>query len=97
MTKQPMQADGAATRPNVTDENGELASRRNPDPAGESQNAGESGGGPYPNPHSGKGDSPDGPDKFGGHGGQSEIAYHGGGQLGEERPTGTPNAPTRED
>jgi len=42
---------------------------------------GESGGGPYPNPHSGK--KPDSsPGDFLGHGGQTEIGYHGGGQLG---------------
>ena len=35
---------------------------------------GESGGGAYPNPHDGKASSAPG---FMGHGGQSEIAYHG--------------------
>ncbi|WP_205480754.1 hypothetical protein [Sphingomonas arenae] len=94
MTKQPMQADGGATRREMADENGELASRRDDDQAGGLQNTGESGGGAYPNPHTGKGDNPDGPDKFGGHGGQTRIDYHGGGQLGEEQPTGTPNSPT---
>lgn len=94
MSKQPMQADGGGTSPEMADENGELASRRD-NHASEGVNKGESGGGAYPNPHSGKGSSSDGPDKFGGHGGQTEVAYHGGGQLGEERPTGTPNAPAR--
>lgn len=94
MTKQPMQADGGATRPDMADENGELASRRDADQGGGLPNTGESGGGAYPNPHTGKGGSPDGPDKFGGHGGQTRIDYHGGGQLGDERPTGTPNSPT---
>ena len=44
--------------------------------------AGESGGGAYPNPHDGGGKPDDG---FMGHGGQSEIAYHGPGQLGEDK------------
>ena len=48
MTKQPMQADGGATRPEMADENGELASRRDADQGG-LPNTGESGGGAYPN------------------------------------------------
>jgi hypothetical protein len=40
------------------------------------QGAGESQGGAYPNPHSGK-DPKSGPDTFLGHGGQTEIAYQG--------------------
>lgn len=95
--KQPMQADGSGTRPEMPDENGELASRRDAQMSGGLPNTGESGGGAYPNPHTGKGESPDGPDKFGGHGGQSEIAYHGGGQLGEEREAPNPNSVTKED
>lgn len=42
---------------------------------------GESGGGAYPNPQTGK--KPDG-GGFMGHGGQSDIDYHGGGQGGEQ-------------
>jgi len=39
---------------------------------------GESKGGAYPNPHGGK--KPEGgPDSFMGHGGQTEIDYHGSG------------------
>lgn len=81
--KQPMQADGSGTKPRLIDENGELTSRR-----GKGQ-PGESGGGPYPNPHSGK---------KGGkwHGGQSEQAYHGTGQLGEQKTGEQPNAASRE-
>lgn len=97
MTKQPMQADGDAGQTKIADDNGELASRRNADQAGGLPNPGESGGGAYPNPRTGKKGSPDGPDTFGGHGGQTEIAYHGGGQLGEEQSAGTPNSPTKED
>ncbi len=91
--KVPMQADGGSTQPKMPDDKGELASRRDDD-AGGLPNSGESGGGAYQNPHTGKGDNPDGPDKFGGHGGQTRVDYHGGGQLGDEQPTGTPNSPT---
>ncbi len=51
--------------------------------------SGESGGGAYPNPHTGKE-----PPKKEWHGGQSGTAYHGGGQLGEEetQPGGNPNS-----
>ena len=47
---------------------------------------GESGGGAYPNPHTGSegsGDNND-PGGFLGHGGQSDIAYHGPGNLGDQ-------------
>jgi len=42
---------------------------------------GESGGGAYPNPHAGKTETNTG---FMAHGGQTDIAYHGGGQAGED-------------
>jgi len=54
----------------------------------------DSSGGAYENPHSGK----DGASEVGGffgHGGQSEIAYHGGGQRGGEG-SETANATTQE-
>ena len=55
---------------------------------------GESGGGPYPNPHTGKEPGNDG---FMGHGGQTEMPYHGPGQLGNEDAddAGNENAPAR--
>jgi hypothetical protein len=81
--KQTMQADGCGTEPRMIDENGELASRR-----GEGQ-PGESGGGPYRNPHSGKK-----PGNW--HGGQTEQAYHGAGQLGEQKTAEQPNAGSRQ-
>lgn len=43
--------------------------------------AGESGGGAYPNPHTGKKGDQGG---WMGHGGQTEVGYHGGGQSGDE-------------
>jgi hypothetical protein len=51
---------------------------------------GDSGGGAYPNPHSGRKPSKDG---FMGSGGQSGMEYHGAGQLGEKKEKGNPNAP----
>ena len=55
---------------------------------------GESQGGAYPNPHSGK---PDSEKDY--HGGQSGQAYHGHGQLGETDVEGeeNANAPSKED
>jgi hypothetical protein len=89
LTNKPMQADGAGTTPRHIDENGELASRRGPDQAG------ESGGGPYSNQQGGKRDR----GKIGsffGHGGQSEQAYHGTGQLGDDEMGAQPNAGSKE-
>ena len=54
---------------------------------------GDSGGGAYPNPHTGKGGSDS--EGFMGHGGQTEMPYHGKGQLGEEAVEGNENAPAR--
>jgi len=51
---------------------------------------GDSGGGAYPNPHTGKGGSDS--EGFMGHGGQTEMPYHGGEQLGEESVGGNSNA-----
>ena len=51
---------------------------------------GESGGGAYPNPHSGK-EKPD----F--KGGQSDHSYYGGGQLGDRKFEDNENAPSEED
>lgn len=54
--------------------------------------AGQSGGGAYPNPHSGKDGHSDG---YEGHGGQSGMEYHGSGQLGEKKVGANPNAPAK--
>ena len=51
---------------------------------------GESGGGSYPNPHTGK-------DKGSFHGGQSVAGYFGTGQLGDKETGETHNAPANED
>jgi hypothetical protein len=51
---------------------------------------GDSGGGAYPNPHSGKKPGNGG---YMGHGGQTEMPYHGTGQLGDQDVGGTDNSP----
>ena len=45
---------------------------------------GSDAGAPYPNPHTGSGPKDD-MNGLNAHGGQSEIAYHGPGQLGERK------------
>ncbi|MDB5692325.1 MAG: hypothetical protein JWO81_1388 [Alphaproteobacteria bacterium] len=59
---------------------------------------GDSGGGAYPNPHTGKGDESGGggSDGYMGHGGQSGMPYHGRGRLGEKKTGDNANAPTEE-
>ncbi|MEA3010573.1 MAG: hypothetical protein QOJ91_2265 [Sphingomonadales bacterium] len=59
------------------------------------QGGGDSGGGAYPNPHSGK--EGGGKEGFTGSGGQTEMPYHGAGQLGDEETGDTPNAPAKDD
>lgn len=87
--KQKMQADGRGTRRSGAEEPCEIASRRS-----EQEQAGESGGGPYPNPHSGKADKAKSGDF---KGGQTNQAYYGNGQLGEENVGETKNAPSSDD
>lgn len=53
------------------------------DPPGGRTGGGDSGGGPYPNPHTGK-SAEAAEEGFGEHGGQTTIGYHGAGQLGDE-------------
>lgn len=81
--KQKMQADGSGTE-RLPDEDGELASRRT-----RQEQGGESGGGPYPNPHD-QGEEESGEFK----GGQSNQAYYGNGQLGEKDVGKSRNAPS---
>ena len=53
------------------------------------EGGGDSGGGAYPNPHTGKEGTNGG---FMGHGGQTEMPYHGGEQLGEQDVGGNLNS-----
>jgi hypothetical protein len=64
------------------------------DAPGKTSGGGESAGGAYPNPHEGQGKTTGG---FMGHGGQTDIDYHGTGQGGadEDEDVGNVNAPTR--
>ena len=55
---------------------------------------GDSGGGAYPNPHTGKDGKRGG---FMDHGGQTDMAYHGTGRLGDEKTGGNANAPASEE
>ena len=80
-----MPVDGSGTRMRETDGNGELASRRD-EHSGGRPNPGESGGGPYPNPHSGKDGGEQG--GFMDHGGQTDASYYG---------SDNHNAPNEED
>jgi hypothetical protein len=52
---------------------------------------GDSGGGAYPNPHTGK--EGGGKDGYMGHGGQTEMPYHGTNRLGEDDLGPNPNSP----
>jgi hypothetical protein len=56
---------------------------------------GQSGGGAYPNPHTGK-EGESNREGFMGHGGQTEMAYHGAGRLGDEETGGNANAPAKD-
>ena len=91
--KKPMPVDGSNSEINMPDGNGVLASRRDAQSAGGLPNTGESGGGPYPNPHSDK----DRSDEGGFHGGQTNAGYYGAGQLGSKDVGETDNAPAEED
>jgi hypothetical protein len=84
--KEPMQADGSDGI------GADVADEKNPPSAGRpdtNENLGQSAGGAYPNPHTGK-------DKGGFHGGQSEAGYFGKGQLGDKDVGETENAPNEE-
>jgi hypothetical protein len=57
--------------------------------------AGESAGGAYPNPHTGKGGEDDVGGGFMGHGGQSGMEYSGTGDGGTDDDGGNANAVTK--
>ena len=76
---QAMKSDGAGNDP-VSDGPGKDA-------------GGESGGGAYPNPHSGKSGDNSG---FMGHGGQTHIDYSGTGDADTDDAVGNENAVTKE-
>ncbi len=61
---------------------------------GNAQTGGQSDGGAYPNPHTGKKGGKTG-GGFMGHGGQTEMEYHGEGQLGEKKLGENANSPAR--
>lgn len=65
---------------------------------GGKRGGGGSNGGAYPNPYTGTKDEAE-EGGFGDHGGSSEMAYHGSGQLGEKKtkPGGNENAGARTD
>ena len=92
--EEPNRHTHSADNPRSSAQAGDLA-RGDPEDA-EKMNGrtggGDSGGGAYPNPHSGKKPGNDG---YMGHGGQTEMPYHGKGQLGEEAVEGNANAPAR--
>lgn len=86
--------DTRGASPDKVSSQGEVSgSDGDPTTKGALASGGESGGGAYPNAQSGKKDKTDG---FLGHGGQTDIDYHGSGQLGDEgKAPGNANAPTK--
>jgi hypothetical protein len=71
----------------MADDKEEEATAGRPD---SEENAGQSGGGAYPNPHSGK-------DEDGFRGGQSDAAYYGKDQLGDDQLDETENGQANEE
>ena len=55
---------------------------------------GDSGGGAYPNPHTGKDGEGDDKEGWMGHGGETDQAYYGTGRLGGKAVGGNANAPS---
>jgi hypothetical protein len=91
--KEPMQADGAGGPGK------EIANDDDPPSAGRpdmEHNEGDSGGGPYPNPHNDP-ENAKPEDTFMGHGGQSDMRYYGEGQLGSEDVGEPENAVTEDE
>ncbi len=91
--KRPNASERTADNPGSWGNSGDLA-RGDPeavDKMNGSTGLGQSGGGAYPNPHTGK--EGGGNEGYMGHGGQTEMPYHGSGQLGEQVTEGNENAP----
>ena len=92
--EEPNRHSGSADDPRSGGQGGDLV-RGDPEDAEKLSGrtgGGDSGGGAYPNPHSG---TDPGNGGFMGHGGQTEMPYHGKGQLGEEAVEENENAPAR--
>lgn len=81
-----MRRDVATRKGSAMDENDDKMNGRS--------GGGDSGGGAYPNPHTGKEGKRGG---FMDHGGQTEMPYHGSTQLGEDKLADNPNAPAKDD
>lgn len=60
------------------------------------EGGGDSGGGAYPNPHTGKEGGGGDREGFLGHGGQSKMEYYGTGRLGGKEVGENPNAPAED-
>ena len=94
--------DTSGSSPDKVSEHGRVANPDDGDPVAASafnehkatEGGGESGGGAYPNPHTGKAEKNDG---LFSHGGQTDNGYHGTGQLGtQETGQGNANAPAKD-
>ena len=87
--EEPNRDTGSPDNPRSWGQGGDLVRG---DPEASDKLNGRTGGGAYPNPHSGKDPGNGG---FMGHGGQTEMPYHGKGQLGDDSVEGNENAPAR--
>ena len=86
-------SEGRRDAPRPQGEGGDLA-RGDPEEIEEfsgRSGGGQTGGGAYPNPHTGKDSG--GKDGFMGTGGQTEMPYHGTGSLGRDDTGPNPNSP----
>ncbi|HEX9932325.1 MAG TPA: hypothetical protein VGB08_05735 [Allosphingosinicella sp.] len=90
--KKPNAGTGTSDNPQSWGASGDV-DRREPEAADKMNGrsgGGDSGGGAYPNPHTGKEGKRGG---FMDHGGQTEMPYHGSGRLGEDVVGDNENAP----
>ena len=87
---------GTPDNPRSWGEGGDL-DRRDPDAETNMQGregGGDSGGGAYPNPHTGKEGEGSHKEGWMGHGGETDQAYYGTGRLGDKEVGGNANAPS---